>query len=65
MLEAINGKPVPTLKIAVRERAKLGGYEYCRNKPLPPGVKVMWWGLQRLDAMVSGREAALKSVQPK
>ena len=65
VLEAISGKPVPTLEIAVREIAKLGGYEYYRNKRLPPGVKVMWWGLQRLSAMVIGWEAALNSVQPK
>jgi len=36
-----------------------------RTKRLPPGVKVMWWGLQRLDGTVCGWEAALKSVQAK
>lgn len=65
VLESVSGKPVPTLELAVREIARLGGYEYYRNKPLPPGVKVMWWGLQRLDAMVSGWQAALRSVQEK
>jgi hypothetical protein len=63
VLEAVSRKPVPTLELAVREIAKLGGYEYYRNKPLPPGVKVMWWGFQRFEAMVSGWEAALRSVQ--
>ena len=63
VLESVSGKPLPTLELAVREVAKLGGYEYYRNKPLPPGVKVMWWGLHQLAAMVSGWEAALRSVQ--
>lgn len=65
VLEAVGGTRVGTLADAVREVAKLGGYEPHRNKRLPPGVKVMWWGLQRLDAMVCGWEAALKSVQAK
>lgn len=62
VLEATSGRKVETLALAVREVAKLGGYEHYRNKPLPPGVKVMWWGLQRLDAMVHGWEAALQSL---
>ena len=54
---------LPTLELAVREIAKLGGYEHYQNKRLPPGVKVMWWGLQRLAALVCGWAAALKSLQ--
>jgi hypothetical protein len=65
VLESVSGRPVTTLEIAVREIAKLGGYEHYRNKRLPPGVKVMWWGLQRLDAMVSGWMAALNSLRAK
>jgi hypothetical protein len=63
VLETVSGKKVTTLEIAVREIAKLGGYEHYQNKKLPPGVKVMWWGLQRLDALVSGWQAALQSLQ--
>lgn len=65
VLESNSRKKLPTLELAVREIAKLGGYEHYQNKRLPPGVKVMWWGLQRLDAMVSGWEAALRSLQAK
>ncbi len=65
VLEAMGGRKVGTLALAVREIAKLGGYEPHQNKRLPPGVKVMWWGLQRLDAMVCGWQAALRSVQAK
>lgn len=61
--ESVCGKKLPTLALAVREIAKLGGYEHYQNKRLPPGVKVMWWGLQRLEAMVCGWAAALKSLQ--
>ena len=63
VLAAVSGQPVGTLASAVREIARLGGYEPYRNKRLPPGVKVMWWGLQRLAAMVSGWQAAVKSLQ--
>lgn len=65
VLESVCGRKLPTLELAVREIAKLGGYEHYQNKRLPPGVKVMWWGLQRLEAMVSGWAAALKSLQRK
>ena len=63
VLEAVCGRKLPTLELAVREIAKLGGYEHYRNKRLPPGVKVMWWGLQRLAALVCGWAAAFKSLQ--
>jgi hypothetical protein len=65
VLETVSGKAVTTLEIAVREIAKLGGYEHYRNKRLPPGVKVMWWGLQRLEAIVFGWHAALRSIEAK
>ena len=61
VLEALSGCPVETLEVAVREVAKLGGYEHYRNKKLPPGVKVMGWGMQRLEAAVRGWNAALAS----
>jgi hypothetical protein len=64
VLEATSGKKIGTLEIAVREIAKLGGYEHYPSKKLPPGVKVMWWGLQRLEAMVCGWQAALRSMRP-
>jgi hypothetical protein len=35
VLEATSGKKLPTLELAIREIAKLGGYEHYRNKRLP------------------------------
>ncbi len=58
VLEAVCGREFRTLELAVREIAKLGGYEHYRNKRLPPGATAMWWGLQRLVALVCGWAAA-------
>lgn len=55
VLEALCRNTVRTLSEAVREIAKLGGYEYYRNAP-PPGVKRIWLGWQRLTPMVEGWE---------
>jgi hypothetical protein len=45
--------PVPTLAQAVDWIAKLGGY-WGRRGDAPPGVKVLWRGLQHLQGMVEG-----------
>jgi len=46
-------EPVPTLAQAVDWIAKLGGY-WGRRSDAPPGVKVLWRGLQHLQGMVEG-----------
>jgi len=43
----------PTIAQAVDWVAKLGGY-WGRKSDAPPGVKVLWRGLQRLQGMVEG-----------
>lgn len=53
VLEAATGHSVLTVGQALTEVAKLGGYEPYRGGP-PPGPKVLWRGLVRLDAMASG-----------
>jgi len=39
VLEAVSGRQVGTLELAVREVARLGRYKYYRGKRLPPGVQ--------------------------
>ncbi|MBM3457187.1 MAG: hypothetical protein FJX77_01435 [Armatimonadetes bacterium] len=62
VLAAESGRPVGMLELAVREGARLGGYAYYQGKRLPPGVPAMWRGLQRLEALVCGWGAALRSL---
>jgi len=53
VLVAAEKRPVVTIAEAVRAIAKLGGYAWYRTAP-PPGVKVLWLGLQRLHGMAEG-----------
>jgi len=50
-LEVIEGKPVTTVQQAVIAVAKLSGYRPSPKAP-PPGLKSLWIGLRKLDAMV-------------
>jgi hypothetical protein len=45
-----------TLREAVRRIARLGGYQGRGTKAPPPGVKVLWRGLRRLQYLVRGYE---------
>lgn len=45
-----------TMQEAVRRMAQLGGYQGRGRKAPPPGVKVLWRGLRRLQDLVRGYE---------
>jgi len=62
ILKLIEGKPVPTISAAVVAIAKLGGYNYY-PKAGPPGVKTLWLGLRKLEAMLAGYLLALAHLQ--
>jgi hypothetical protein len=53
---------VPTLATATRWLAQLGGF-LGRTGDGPPGAKVIWRGLRRLDALVEGGRLALLALQ--
>jgi Transposase DNA-binding len=53
VLVAHSSRRVETVRDAVTEIARLGGYVPYRSAP-PPGVKVLWQGLRQLEAMVLG-----------
>lgn len=53
VLAAASRLPVLTVAQAVAAIAKLGGHTSYR-KALPPGVKVLWLGLQRLHGLAEG-----------
>jgi hypothetical protein len=53
VLSMAEGKPIRTVAAAVLAIAKQGGYAPYRTAP-PPGVKVLWLGLQRLHGMALG-----------
>jgi hypothetical protein len=53
VLSQAESRAIGTVQEAVRAIAKLGGYTPYRNAP-EPGVKVLWVGLRRLEAMVEG-----------
>ncbi|MGV3723121.1 MAG: IS4 family transposase, partial [Actinomycetota bacterium] len=61
VLEAAAQKPVRTLAEAVRESARLGGYQYYRTAP-PPGVKSLWLGWRYLTGLVQGWRLAHQSM---
>ncbi len=63
VLEAASGRPVLTVREAVIEIARLGGYQPYRSAP-PPGVKVLWHGQIRLDSMVIGWRLARGHAPP-
>jgi hypothetical protein len=64
VLTQAEGKPVTTAQAAVRAVAKLGGHETYRNAP-EPGVKRLWLGLRRLEAMVEGWRLARAMLYPR
>lgn len=62
VLSLIEGKTVQTISSAVIAIAKLGGYK-ATPKAGPPGVKALWVGLRRLDAMIAGYLLAMAQLQ--
>ena len=62
VLSLVEGKPVQTISAAVIAIAKLGGYNYY-PKAGPPGVKTLWLGLRKLEAMLAGYLLALAHLQ--
>jgi len=51
VLSKMSKTNIMTLAEAVKQIAKMGGHEPYKNGP-PPGVKTIWLGLRKLDAMV-------------
>ena len=51
VLSKISKSEILTMKAAVTVLAKMGGYQGYKDSP-PPGVKVIWIGLRKLEAMV-------------
>jgi hypothetical protein len=49
----------PTIGQVILDIAKLGGY-MARRSDLPPGVKVIWRGLRKLEAMTDGYRLAMR-----
>ena len=60
VLAAATRLPVATVAQAVAAIAKLGGHTSYR-KALPPGVKVLWQGLQRLHGLAEGWRLAYQT----
>ena len=63
VLEAATGQAVPTVGAAVTAIARWGGYEPYRNGP-PPGVKTLWQGQIRLEAMRLGWQLSRRHPPP-
>lgn len=61
VLEQTTQTPVPTARAAIRAIAQLGGFP-TNPSAKEPGVKVLWRGLRRLEAMVEGWCLALQSA---
>lgn len=53
VLTLLSREPVNTLNAAVTAIARLGGYRPSK-KGGPPGVKTLWLGLRKLEAMAEG-----------
>lgn len=51
VLSKMSKTKISTLEEGVRQIAKIGGYEPYKNGP-PPGVKTIWLGYRKLEAMV-------------
>ena len=62
VLQAAAKRPVVTVSDALREIARLAGYEYYAKAP-PPGVKRVWQGLRILETLTLGWELAHKGIQ--
>lgn len=63
VLAQAEGKPIETVSEAVLAIAKLGGHVSYRSAG-PPGVKRLWLGLRRLEAMVEGWRLARSALGP-
>jgi hypothetical protein len=63
VLEQAAGRPVRTAREAVRAVARLGGFAGSPSEG-EPGVKSLWLGLRRLDAMVAGWRLAIAALSP-
>ena len=61
VLSQYEGKPVVSLGDALAAVARLGGQERYQKAP-PAGVKRVWMGLSRLEAMVAGWQLARKGL---
>lgn len=61
VLSQAEGRPIRTIQEAVRAIAKLGGYTPYRRAP-EPGVKVLWLGWRRLEAMLEGWRLARRAM---
>lgn len=59
VLSRIENAPVRSVHDAVITIAKLGGYRHYKNAK-PPGVKLLWIGFRRLEAMIAGFQLALE-----
>jgi hypothetical protein len=61
VLEEAIQAPVPTARAAIRAIAQLGGFP-TNPSAKEPGVKVLWRGLRRLEAMMEGWLLALQAL---
>jgi hypothetical protein len=61
VLEQTSQAPVTTAREAIRVLAQLGGFP-TNPSAKEPGVKVLWRGLRRLEAMVEGWLLALQAL---
>jgi hypothetical protein len=61
VLEEATQAPVSTARAAIRALAQLGGFP-TNPSAKEPGVKVLWQGLRRLEAMVEGWLLALQAL---
>ncbi len=63
VLAEATGRPVQTVREAVRAIAKLGGFAGTPAMG-EPGVKSLWLGWRQLEAMVAGYRLALQRIFP-
>jgi transposase Tn5 family protein len=61
VLEQATGGPVATARQVVRAIARLGGFAGSPSEG-EPGVKALWLGLRRLEAMVEGWRLAFQAM---
>jgi transposase Tn5 family protein/transposase-like protein len=61
VLSQAERRPVLTIQEAVRAIAKLGGWTASKTAP-EPGVKTLWLGVRRLEAMVEGWRLARQAM---
>ena len=61
VLEQASGRPVATARQVVRAIARLGGFAGSPSEG-EPGVKAVWLGLRRLEAMVEGWRLAFQAM---